>query len=266
MQRFVRAFAEGQDIEGALKSALNTDFDQMQTGFDQMLDKQFGKLRVALVRPEEKIDVAKMSLDETKAYAKLHETSFGAQMILGEALRKANDLDEAIAVFEKAAELAPVATGEDSPHQQIADIALQKKDKERAAKALEAVVAADFDNVDAARDLASLLRERTPPDPARLRTAYQRIVAIDPFDADAQSGLGRLLMQANQPEAAIAAFKAVVGLKPVDQAAAYTDLAEAYLKSGKRPEARRQTLAALEVAPSYERAQNLLLELAGSRP
>jgi Tfp pilus assembly protein PilF len=57
-----------------------------------------------------------------------------------------------------------------------------------------------------------------------------------------------------------------VALKPVDQAAAFTDLAESYLKSGQRADARRQTLAALEVAPSYERAQNLLLEIAGSRP
>jgi len=36
--------------------------------------------------------------------------------------------------------------------------------------------------------------------------------------------------------------------------------------SGKRADARRQTLAALEVAPSYERAQDLLLKLAEARP
>ena len=54
---------------------------------------------------------------------------------------------------------------------------------------------------------------------------------------------------------------------PVDQAAAHTDLAESYFKSGQRAEAKKQTLAALEIAPSYERAQDLLLKLVGgSRP
>ena len=47
---------------------------------------------------------------------------------------------------------------------------------------------------------------------------------------------------------------------------AYTDLAESNFQSGKRAEARRQTLAALEIAPSYERAQDLLLKLSEARP
>jgi Tfp pilus assembly protein PilF len=47
----------------------------------------------------------------------------------------------------------------------------------------------------------------------------------------------------------------------------HTDLAESYLKAGKRDEAKRQALAALEIAPSYARAQDLLLQLtdAGAR-
>jgi len=58
----------------------------------------------------------------------------------------------------------------------------------------------------------------------------------------------------------------VVAMNPIDQAAAFTDLAESYFQSGQRADARRQTLAALEVAPSYERAQDLLLKLAEARP
>jgi Tfp pilus assembly protein PilF len=57
----------------------------------------------------------------------------------------------------------------------------------------------------------------------------------------------------------------VLALNPVDRAAAHTDLAESYVAGGKRADARRQTLAALEIAPSYERAQNLLLSLVEER-
>ena len=60
-------------------------------------------------------------------------------------------------------------------------------------------------------------------------------------------------------------FAGALALSPVDEAAAHTDLAESYLRSGKRAEARKHTLAALEIAPTYERAQELLLKLAEGR-
>ena len=94
-----------------------------------------------------------------------------------------------------------------------------------------------------------------------LQPVYQRITALDPFDADAHTNLGRFLMGHGDADGAAREFRAVVALGPVDRAAAYTDLAESYFKSGKRAEAKKQTLAALEIAPTYERAQELLLKL-----
>ena len=123
----------------------------------------------------------------------------------------------------------------------------------------------DFDNPEVARKLASLMKDAGIQDPATIRPIYQRIVQIDPFDPEANAALGRSAMQMNQPADAVRAFKAVVALKPVDPAMAYTDLAESYFKSGNRAEARKQTLAALEIAPSYERAQDLLLKIAENK-
>jgi Flp pilus assembly protein TadD len=122
-------------------------------------------------------------------------------------------------------------------------------------------VAVDFDNVAAARQLATMLRQAGITDPARLRPVYQRIASVDPFDADAHAALGRLALQANEAELATREFRVVVALGPVDRAVALTDLAESYLKAGKTADARKQILAALEVAPSYERAQALLLQI-----
>ena len=126
---------------------------------------------------------------------------------------------------------------------------------------MQALIAVDFDNIDAARELASLLRATGVSDPARLRPVFERIAAIDPFDADAHATLGRLAMQRNEPDTAAREFRTVIALGPVDRAAAITDLAESYLKAGKKADAKKQTLAALEIAPSYERAQTLLLQL-----
>ena len=266
LHKLLRAYGQGLDTDAALTSALNTDLDRLQSGFDQTLERMFGKLRVALAMPAEGTDLAKMSLDGLRTYAADHQGSYPAQLVLGDALRKAGEIDLAVLAFERAGALAPMAVGDDSPNAQIAEIALQKNDPARAIAALQALIAADFDNVEAARKLATLMRDNGMGDPIRIRPVYQRIVAIDPFDAVAQSMVGRLSMQMNQPEAAIRAFKTVVALKPVDPALAYTDLAESYLKSGNRVDARRQTLAALEIAPSYERAQDLLLKLAEGRP
>ena len=75
----------------------------------------------------------------------------------------------------------------------------------------------------------------------------QRIAAIDPFDADAHRELGRLSMQRNEPDAAAREFRAVLALAPVDQAAAHTDLAESYFKSGK-PAGRPKTVSGIWAA------------------
>ena len=54
--------------------------------------------------------------------------------------------------------------------------------------------------------------------------------------------------------------KAAMALKPTDRAAAHCDLGEAYLAMGKAADAKREALAALELAPTFERAQELLLK------
>jgi len=90
---------------------------------------------------------------------------------------------------------------------------------------------------------------------------YQRIAAVDPFDADAHSVLGRLAMQRNEADVASREFRAVVALAPVDRGRGPHRSGRELLQGGKAAEAKKQTLAALEIAPSYERAQALLLQL-----
>src|SRR5262249_6587291 len=154
--------------------------------------------------------------------------------------------------------------GGGNPFSEIAAIALEKKDRARAIAALSKVVDNDFNNVEAARQLASLLRQNDVKDPATLQPVYARVVSIDPFDAEAHAALGRLALERNDPQAAESAarhFRSVLALNPVDRAAALTDLGEAYYKGNRKADAKKQTLAALEIAPSYERAQELLLKL-----
>jgi len=265
LNKLLRAYGRGLDTETALKEVLNTNFDELQTGFDSYTERTFGALQKSLVVPKD-VQLAKAPLPDLRMLANENPRSYPVQLAYALALRKAGSTDEAMQVFERAAALAPSATGDDSPHAQMAELALEKKDRTRAIAELTAFLNADFENVNAAHHLASLLKEAGVTDPARLRPVYERIVALDPFDADARAALGRMALQRNDLDVAAREFRTVIALKPIDPAVAHTDLAEIYLKAGKREEAKRQTLAALEIAPTYERAQDLLLKLSEARP
>ncbi|MGE0448959.1 MAG: tetratricopeptide repeat protein [Vicinamibacterales bacterium] len=260
------AYAEGLETGEAMKKAIGTDLAGMQQAFDARMEKKYGAMRAALKEPPEDVRLPQMSFDELKAYAAENEGSYLAQMALGVTARRNGDLDTALAAFQKAATLVPIVTGDEGAHGQLAEVAMQRGDRPVAIQALKDLVGTDFNNVAAARQLAQLLKEAGVEDPAQLEPVYARIVAIDPFDAAAHAALGRTLMQRNRPADAVEEFKAVVALNPVDRASAHTDLAESYFASGKRSDARKQTLAALEIAPSYERAQDLLLKLSEANP
>jgi tetratricopeptide (TPR) repeat protein len=258
LRALVEAYADGTDTEGAIKKALGISIDELQAGFDAVLDKRYSALRRALKTPE---GLAPGTPPEkVKAIAEANPESFVAQMALGESLADANP-DDAIAAFEKAAAIIPSAGGEDSPYAAIAALALKKGDKVRAARALEQLTANTHTDVQSARQLASLLDANK--EPARVRTALQRAVAVDPFDAESSSQLGRLALKAGDTAEAIRAFRVAVASKPLDKASAHADLAEALLQAGQKEEARKQVMEALLVAPTFTRAQDLLLKISG---
>ena len=265
LHKLIRAFARGVDTDGALQAELGTSMEQLQGGFDEYLDRRFGAAAKALAPPKEGAELAKLSPDELKKYAASHADSFVPQMLLGDALHKTGDLEHAVEAFSRAATLVPIAIGEDSPRAELAAIAIERKDKPRAMAELRTLLASDFDNVKAARQLASLMKEANVTDSVQLRPVYERIVAVDPFEADAHTMLGRLALGQNDVDVATREFKMALALKPVDQAAAHTDLADSLFRAGRRAEAKKETLAALEIAPTYERAQDLLLKLSEPR-
>jgi tetratricopeptide (TPR) repeat protein len=262
LHRLLRTYGKGLDSDEALRSALDTSFAELQEGFDDKIEARFGALRRAVDLGND--DILALPLEVVRAAAEKNPGVYPYQMRLGAMLREAGRLDEALEAFERAAELVPMARGSESANAQIAQIALERDDHLRAIEALERLLDADFDNVEAARTLTSVLREQGVTDPDRLAPVYSRIVAIDPFDASAHAELGRLSLALDDAATASREFRAVLALDPVDRAAAHADLAESYLQGGRREEARKETLAALEIAPGYERAQDLLLELVGA--
>jgi tetratricopeptide (TPR) repeat protein len=257
--KMLRAYGRGLETPEALKDAYGISVAQLQTSFDAYTDKHYSAIVRALKAPEIK---EKPSLDDLKKLAADNPESYRVHMMLADALNTSGDKAGAIKTFERAAQLLPTANGRGNPHAYIARIAEEQKDTDRAIRAYEAVLLIDNADIDSARKLAALLEAKG--DAARTEDAYRRLVAADPFDSRGQTGLGRLALKRKDTSLALRSFRSALATKPPDAAAAHADLAEALLANGQAAEAKRSTLEALEIAPSFERAQDLLLKIAES--
>jgi tetratricopeptide (TPR) repeat protein len=256
LRALVQSFADGITSEAAIRKVLGVEIDDLQKSFDTFLGERFGNLRRALKAPDD--FNPEMPVDKLKEIAAQHPESFAVQMALGRALR-GNDPAAAIQAYERAAALVPMSTGPEGAYMQIVEVALAQGNKAKAAEALDQLTAQDHTDVDAARQLVGLLDP--VKDAARLKVALQRVVAVDPFDAPSHTALGRMALASGQAQEATRMFKVAIAAGPIDKASAQADLAEGYLLAGQRDEAKRAALAALEIAPTFSRAQDLLLKL-----
>src|SRR5262249_39569557 len=69
LTKLLRAYAQGIDTETALKTTLDTGFDQLQAGFDQTIEKTFGSMRRALATPDGVQELMRMSTAAVKTIA-----------------------------------------------------------------------------------------------------------------------------------------------------------------------------------------------------
>jgi len=261
LQALVKSYGEGLEGNDAIEKKIGISVPELQASFDKALDARFGSMRAALRAIPGVTDApgrgpANNDLMALRALAQAHPGNYEAQLGLGRALAAAGDR-AAFEPLEKAASLVPGAVGDDSPHAIMGHLAEQLGDTARAIAEYRALLAQDHTALDAARRLAALA-EKTSAPPILIQ-AYDRIVAIDPFDPAAHRGLGQLALKSKQAETAVREFKAALAIGPPDKASAHCDLAEAYLLANRPADAKAEALAALEIAPSFDRAQELLL-------
>ena len=88
----------------------------------------------------------------------------------------------------------------------------------------------------------------------------ERAIAVDPYQPDVHRLLATTAYKMADYERAIRGFKILTALEVTDPVGAYTDLAQAYLAGGNKKEAKSTALLALEIAPTFEQAQNILLD------
>jgi cellulose synthase operon protein C len=87
------------------------------------------------------------------------------------------------------------------------------------------------------------------------------VLMVAPLQRDLHATLGDWLLEADRPQQALVEYQAYAALNPHDQAGVHYRLARAYLGLEDRARSREHLLYALEIAPHYREAQQLLLEI-----
>jgi tetratricopeptide (TPR) repeat protein len=256
LRKLLLTYGEGKEGETALEEGLGVNIDTLQAGFDKLLSARYSSV-VKAMAPVKELAAPDANV---AVIAAAHPDSYPAQVALGQYLWKAGKSDEAYKALERAARLVPMATGAKSPHALMAQMALERNDRARAITELEELLKSAHTDLDSARLLAKQL-EQAGGSAQRLVPVYELISSLDPFDAANHAALGRLKMQAGDARTAAREFRAEIAAGPLDPAAAHSDLAESYIASGDKAQAKKEALAAMEIAPGYPRAQDLLLKL-----
>ncbi len=205
-------------------------------------------------------DASRLSKEAVLSVLSARET-FSLRLRAGQLLREEGDLDGAITHLRRAAELFPPYASEGNPYEALADIYEKKGDEAAAAGALESLLKHDETNLKALGRLADLrLKQGDRP---RALEALRLGFYVAPFEPTAHARAGELYLETKDAAAALTEFQSALALRPPNAAEANYNVARAYHALGRTMEAKRSVLRALEAAPSYEKAQELLLTITG---
>ena len=191
--------------------------------------------------------------------ARIEENSrdFQAYLQLGIVLFKEESFAEAKQYLETAHEMLPSYTGYPSPALVLAQIYEREGNQQSRLQWLEVLM----ENLQHDYGSAMVLAEAALEDSDFEQAAYflDRAIQVDPYRSEVHELKARYAEAVNDSAAAVTEYEVLMQLEISDPVEARTNLAQAYLNNGQASKAKQNLLYALEQAPSYERAQRLLL-------
>jgi len=203
---------------------------------------------------------ASLSKEEVVKQLATRDT-FALRVRAAELFAADGDLQTAATHYNRALELFPYATGRGNPYEPFAKLLEQKGDAAQAAAILDKLVQTDENNLEALKNIARLRSKLGQQQPAL--DALEASFYINPFDYKLHAQAGELSLELKHFSQALSEFQAALALEPPNIAEANYNVATAYHALGREPEAKHAVLRALEAAPRYEKAQELLLQIVG---
>ena len=261
----LNAYRDSKNPDSVLLQQLQLDSDALDDAFDDYLQTRYATALKALskdIEPGQQAEPATPSSQVTVETA-LPDKYFD-QLKLGQLLYEQGNLKLAELFLQKAQQLFPEYAGDDSSYWLLASLYLQQERYPLAEAQLEQLIAINAEHYPAQLELAKLRARRG--DKAAAAEALDGAVYIYPYDPALYQDLASYQAALDNWERVARARRALLALDPVDKAEAHYQLAYAYERTGDRSSAREQILYALEIAPNFYRAQELLLSLRATTP
>ena len=183
---------------------------------------------------------------------------FQAHLQLGIVLFKEEDYEQAKFHLITANDMLPSYTGYPSPALVLSQIYDREENRQEQLHWLEILL----QNLQHDYESAIVLAEQALKNEQFERAEYyiDRAIQVDPYRSSVHELKARYADRVGDSGLAVTEYEVLLKLEINDPVEARTDLAEAYLNNGQVDEARQSILYALEVAPSYRRAQEVLLQ------
>ncbi|NCF29034.1 MAG: tetratricopeptide repeat protein [Gammaproteobacteria bacterium] len=249
-------YADGKTTPEAVQAVLGLSMDELDSEFDAYFRKRFATALEAFPRHS----VGTVPMEQIYGMiADQFTRDYQVQMNAAAAAWNKQDMVRAETYLLRALELFPEYAGADSAYWYLAEIYRQRKDLEKASQQLTRMVAINADHYQAHVLLGGMLE--TLGKKQRAAEILARSIYIYPYNPPLHEELAALYEDMHNWPLAVRARESVLALAPVDMAEAHYRLANAHARAGDKRAARYQVLRALELAPSYPQALELLLEL-----
>jgi tetratricopeptide (TPR) repeat protein len=258
--KMLASYKEGTKTPDVLQRVLKLSSDDFDRAFsDYLRTKTSAWIEAIGSGPLRATQGQTVSNEALLAVLKATPNNYFAHLRLGANYKNEGDADKAIEHLRRASELFPYYAGEGNPYLPLAEIYEKRGQQAEAAAALETFVRYNETNADA---LAKLARLRLAlGDRKGALEALKLSFYIQPFDPALHKLAGGIYLELGGPSEAIREFRVEIALAPPDLAEAHYDLARSLEAAGDRVEARRSVLRSLEIAPGFDKAQELLLKL-----
>lgn len=256
-------FAENKPAEEVFLQTLGLDAAGMDAAYARYIEERVGRIAGSIYFDTRDAAVDKPDGDFLQRRLGTNPDDFYANLQMGTLLLKKGDAGKAEGYLKKAEDLFPQYAALGNPYQLLAGIYLEAKREDEALAQLEKWIRIDGGSREPLLRAAPIFEKRR--DWASLERVLTLAVYIQPYDQEIQRKLGEASLKTGNWKLAIAAYRTLVALNTADPAGSRLDLATAYLASGDTGAAKKEILRALEIVPSYRKAQELLLKLSGDR-
>jgi tetratricopeptide (TPR) repeat protein len=251
-------FRRGAKTAEAILAVFGQTPETFDADFHKFLKQKFARADVDLLRLNNLAGEKTSRQAELRRQVTGNPKNFFANLYYGSVLLEAGNLKEAERYLLQARGLFPAYVEEGNAYAKLAVLYEKQNRRAEAIAQLEAMLGRAAKDVDAAVKLAGWHFDAK--NYQRAAAALDVAISIFPYDLEIQRRRGMVSMAMNKPVEASRAFGALLALDPPDRAEAHCLLAEAYLRAGKRKQAKNEAVAALEIAPQYDKALEILMQ------